>query len=267
MRPKTKATVLSLIVCMLINGILVGGFFIGGSRTLKSALAGLETKTEEADDMGGTEAPPPPIFVSSAEETLRRALDLLPPVVLGGGGFLTALLWLAVQGIARRAVGTEAPPPGRADDIPGTVPESPPEPKPLETVEASPGPAVQILSILQRQGRMIDFLQENLDAYEDAQIGAAVRSIHQGCRSALAEHIELVPIYEDAEGEAVTVPEGFDAGQVRLTGSVSGEPPFRGVLQHRGWRVRRIDLPKMTEPIEKDWIIAPAEVEVAGRPG
>jgi hypothetical protein len=265
MRPKTKATVLSLIVCMIVNGVLVGGLFIAGSRTLQTALAGFETQTGQVDGGVAAEAPPPAVSGSGAEETLRRALDLLPPVVLGGGAFLTMILWLAVQGIARRTAAAEAPPPQRSTEKPGKAPDSPPEQRPLETVEASPGPAVQILSILQRQGRMIDFLQENLDAYDDAQIGAAVRSIHQGCRSALAEHIELVPIYEDPEGEAVTVPEGFNASQVRLTGSVSGEPPFRGVLQHRGWRIRRIELPRMTEPIEKDWIIAPAEVEIAGR--
>lgn len=265
MRPKTKATVLSLIVCMIVNGILVGGIFFAGSRTLQSALAGLESRVGEADDGEGANASLPSMPGSDAEETLRRALDLLPPVVLGGGALLTMILWLSVQGIARRAAGAEALPPRRGPDISEKAPDTPLDPKPLETAEASPGPAVQILSILQRQGRMIDFLQENLDAYDDAQIGAAVRSIHQGCRSALADHIELVPIYEDPEGGDVTVPEGFDAGQVRLTGSVSGEPPFRGVLQHRGWRIRRIDLPKITKPIEKDWVIAPAEVEVSGR--
>src|SRR5207253_6846543 len=37
------------------------------------------------------------------------------------------------------------------------------------------GAAVQLLAILQREGRLLDFLQEDVDGYADAQIGAAVR--------------------------------------------------------------------------------------------
>ncbi len=260
MRPKTKVTVLTFLLCILFNGILVGGLFVAGRQTLQQALAGLEESPADPAAPPGQGATP----AAGAEEILRRAGDLLPPVVLGGGAALTLLLWLTVQGVGRRAAAASPPRPKAAAPAAGPPPRAPERPASLETAEASPGPAVQILSILQREGRLIDFLQENLEAYDDAQIGAAVRSIHQGCRSALAEHVELAPVFEDAEGESVTVPEGFDARSVRLTGSVSGDPPFRGVLQHRGWRVRRIDLPKTTDRQKEDWILAPAEVEIGG---
>ena len=93
-----------------------------------------------------------------------------------------------------------------------------------------------MLAILQRQGRLIDFLQEDLAPFEDAQIGAAVRSVHAGCKQALDEHIQLEAIYPEAEGSVVSVPSGFDAYAIRLSGNVSGEPPFTGTLRHRGWR-------------------------------
>ena len=98
--------------------------------------------------------------------------------------------------------------------------------------------------------------------YDDAQIGAAVRNIHAGCRQALAEHVKLEPIYNEAEGSSVAVQPGFDAHAVRLTGDVVGEPPFRGELRHRGWRVVSIDLPQQAHGQDKQMIVAAAEVEL-----
>jgi hypothetical protein len=99
-----------------------------------------------------------------------------------------------------------------------------------------------------------------LSGYDDAQIGAAVRTIHAGCREALLEHVTLEPIYSENEGSQVTVDAGFDANAVRLVGNVTGEPPFRGTLVHRGWRVAKLALPRQTSDKEK--VIAPAEVEI-----
>jgi len=100
--------------------------------------------------------------------------------------------------------------------------------------------------------------------YEDAQVGAAVRNIHQGCKEALDEHVELNPVFEtEAEGAEVTVPAGFDAHAIRLTGNVMGDPPFRGVLRHRGWQVVRFDLPQQVPDQDPEtWVLAPAEVEI-----
>ena len=167
-------------------------------------------------------------------------------VKVGVGGVLTLILWLLVFSLGRRL-----PRQVSIETGPSTVPEGRP----------FPDAAVQILAALQRDGRLIDFLQEDLSHYEDSQIGAAVRTIHAGCKGALKEHMEIRPVFVEKEGATVTVPPGFDAKAIRLTGNVTGDPPFRGILRHRGWRVERIRLPQSVEQ-KNHWILAPAEVEV-----
>ncbi|GAB5520889.1 MAG: hypothetical protein RhofKO_31400 [Rhodothermales bacterium] len=138
----------------------------------------------------------------------------------------------------------------------------PPKPEPLALPKPSPAPAIQLLSLLQRKGRLLDFLQEDIRPFTDAQIGAAVRNVHEGCKEALAESVVLEPIYDVSEGSAITVPADFDAKAVRLTGSVTGEPPFNGSVQHRGWRVAEVKLPEQLPGKDADMVVAPAEVEV-----
>lgn len=121
--------------------------------------------------------------------------------------------------------------------------------------------AVQLLAILQRDGRLVDFLMEDLTAYQDAQVGAAVRDVHAGCRTALTRYADLVPVMDDEEGQTVTVDRGTDPATVKVTGTVTGEPPYRGVLRHRGWQVTRVELPPL--PASGRTVIAPAEVEVS----
>lgn len=121
--------------------------------------------------------------------------------------------------------------------------------------------SLQLLGLLQKEGRLIDFLQEDIADYDDAQIGAAVRNIHRDCRAALAEHMKLEPVLEGEEDSKHTVEAGFDASTIRLIGNVTGEPPFEGVLRHHGWRA--VD-PKLPEPPKSGdpSVIAPAEVEL-----
>ncbi|MBI3784096.1 MAG: DUF2760 domain-containing protein [Deltaproteobacteria bacterium] len=125
-----------------------------------------------------------------------------------------------------------------------------------------PAPALQLLALLQQEGRFVDFLQEEIEPYSDAQVGAAVRAIHSGCRKALRDRIELQRVLEGDDGSPVTVAAGFDPAAIRLTGNVSGEPPFRGTLQHGGWRASKVALPQSTG-VHDATIIAAAEVEVA----
>ncbi len=137
------------------------------------------------------------------------------------------------------------------------------EPKRKEVVlrEAGPDAALQLLSLLQREGRFIDFLEEDVSSFSDAQIGAAARVVHDGCRKALREHVPIEPVRGEDEGAKIKLEKGFDASRVRLTGNVTGEPPFTGTLAHRGWKAGEVKLPKMTEGHDAT-ILAPAEVEV-----
>ena len=120
---------------------------------------------------------------------------------------------------------------------------------------------LHLMSLLQREGRLIDFLKEELEHYEDAQIGAAVRSIQENCQKTLNRYVDPQAILDQEEGEEVTVPEGFDPSVIKLTGNVSGDPPFKGALQHRGWRAGRRNLPTLSGTVDPD-VISPAEVEI-----
>ncbi|MCF7854224.1 MAG: DUF2760 domain-containing protein [Candidatus Pacebacteria bacterium] len=121
--------------------------------------------------------------------------------------------------------------------------------------------AVYTLVLLQREGRLIDFLKEDIDVYGDEQVGAAVRQIHTGCRKVLDDNFGVSPVDERGEGEPVDIPPGFDSGAIRLTGNVRGDPPFKGTLQHGGWKVTKVDFPERHAKLDPA-IICPAEVEL-----
>jgi hypothetical protein len=123
---------------------------------------------------------------------------------------------------------------------------------------------LRLLALLQRKGRLVDFLMEEIQPYEDAQIGAAVREIHQECQAALKEHLILEPVLASSEGEEVEIPVGFDAAAVRLTGNVTGQPPFRGMVKHHGWRAKELRLAPIPEG-QDEWVLMPAEVELTYR--
>ena len=124
------------------------------------------------------------------------------------------------------------------------------------------GPDLRILAVLQRDGRLVDFLQEDIDAYSDAQIGAAVRDIHRGCRKALHEYLKIEPVLNAAEEAQVTVAADFDPAAIRLIGNVNGSPPFQGVLKHHGWRARAVQLPALPASKDDTSVLSPAEVEI-----
>jgi hypothetical protein len=188
-------------------------------------------------------------------------------------------LWLAIQCFFLVLFARRLPAdavqllPGQPDKLPALPPEEaelvPPAPAaplvPPPRLSGAPdgnGAAVQLLAILQREGRLLDFLQEDVDAYSDAQIGAAVRDIHRGCKKALAEHMPLEPVLREKENAQVRVDAGFDPSRIRLVGNVVGEPPFTGALRHHGWRIAKVTLPALaggTDPT----VVAPAEVELA----
>ena len=121
--------------------------------------------------------------------------------------------------------------------------------------------ALQVLGLLQREGRLVDFLRESLEEHADAQIGAAVRDIHRGCRKVLEEHLRLEPVMPGREEGPVVVPRGFDPTEVRLIGKASGDPPFRGTLVHHGWRAVDVKLPTLSDGVDRR-VLAPAEVRL-----
>jgi hypothetical protein len=120
---------------------------------------------------------------------------------------------------------------------------------------------VHLIGVLQREGRLMDFFSEDLQAYEDAQIGAAVRSIHENCKRALDKYLALDAVVAENEGDDITVEKDFDPNLLKLTGNVTGHPPFKGTVRHRGWRIRKIELPTLSGR-QDPGIIAPAEVEI-----
>lgn len=121
--------------------------------------------------------------------------------------------------------------------------------------------ALHVLAVLQREGRFVDFLQEDLTAFSDAEVGAAARAVHEGCRRTFASYLTLEPVYGDPEGASIVVEQGFNPAAVRLTGNVVGSPPFKGSLRHHGWRVTGMKLPRPPEG-QDPAILAPAEVEL-----
>jgi hypothetical protein len=137
----------------------------------------------------------------------------------------------------------------------------------LNAPKEEPGPLkpsgvpLRVLALLQREGRLVDFLLEDIQGYADDQVGAAVRDIHRQCQAALKEHLELEPVLAQSEGAQVEVPAGFDPSAIRLTGNVTGQPPFNGTLQHHGWRVKELRLAAPPEG-QDELVLCPAEVEM-----
>ncbi|MCE3607093.1 DUF2760 domain-containing protein [Massilia sp. P8910] len=161
---------------------------------------------------------------------------------------------------------------GRIERVRDGMPAPTPAPVPVVPVAAAPAPApkpaaptpdaaLQLLSLFQRDARLIDFTQENLSGFSDADIGAAARVVHEGCAKVLREHFTIVPVRDEAEGSRITLNEGFDARAVRLTGNVVGKAPFNGSISHRGWRAADVRLPTLAVGHDTT-VLAQAEVEL-----
>lgn len=163
---------------------------------------------------------------------------------------------LAGRLVRLREQATDAEPPAEAGAEEAAAPA-----RPAIVHETTPEAALQLLGLLQRDARFIDFVQEDIGAYSDADIGAAARVVHEGCRKVLREHFSIQPLRAENEGSRITLPEGFDAAAVRVTGNVVGKAPFTGTLSHRGWRATDTRLPKLAAGHDAA-IVAQAEVEL-----
>jgi hypothetical protein len=120
--------------------------------------------------------------------------------------------------------------------------------------------ALQLLALLQREGRFVDFIQQDVAGFGDADIGAAARVVHEGCRRALRAHARVVSVRNEAEGSAVVLERA--SADVKLVGNVAGSAPFRGVLRHRGWRVEGLTLPTLLGSHDPT-VVAAAELELS----
>ena len=138
--------------------------------------------------------------------------------------------------------------------------ETPPVEEAKKPAKLSPEP-LRLLTLLQREGRLLDFLLEDIQGAPDEQVGAGVRELHRKAQAVIKEHLVLEPVLPKNEGETVEVPPSFDPSAIRLIGNVTGQPPFRGTLQHHGWRVKNYTLPVPPEG-QDQFVLAPAEVEL-----
>ena len=150
-----------------------------------------------------------------------------------------------------------------------------PQPKRVAIAERPAGPAkpatppkparseaISLLAALQREGRFVDFLKEELAGYSDSQVGAVARDLHRDCAKVVDRMFAIKPLLSEGEGASIEVPAGFDAARYRLVGNVSGTPPFRGALVHHGWQATACELPEWVGGETSSHVIAPAEVEI-----
>jgi hypothetical protein len=154
---------------------------------------------------------------------------------------------------------------GRPLPLPEATPAPPaptpaPSPAPVRT-EQPHAPALALLGMLQREGRLVDFLQEDLTGAPDDAVGGAARTVHEGCRRVLRQYLVLERARPEPEGDRLVLPAGFDPQRVRLTGNVTGSPPFEGTLRHPGWVATEVKLPPVAEGMDVR-VLHPAEVEL-----
>lgn len=240
--------VFMVLLFIVINGLLWGCFHMGSQMI--SALGQIPDQ-------------PPKLTEILQEVTYYKQLAEIYFIPISAGFFFifTIIFWLFLR-IANAGLFKKAQKPvavekkKRSADVP--VDSKKIE---MEKMEQDQRLFLYLLSLLQREGRLLDFFSENLDLYEDDQIGAAVRSIHQNCKKVIDKNLSPRPVVEQGEGEEFTVEPNFDPNAIKLTGNVSGDPPFRGVLRHKGWQTQKLELPTLSSGQDSK-IIAPAEVEI-----
>lgn len=239
-----RSLVFMLVLGLVALGAAAAGFHFGFQWIARDTLAQATPEITAAD------------LAARIVET-QHTYFLYLAASVGGLLVLCGLVaWIGLRGMAKRlfvrATGTA---PAKTKTATGTAEEQKSQKIRQQRLY------LHLLAVLQRQGRLVDFLFEDLDAYEDAQIGAAVRGIHENCRKVVAKNLSLTAVIDGTEGQEVTIEEGFDPVAVKLTGNVTGEPPFRGILRHKGWRTDKIEMPVLSETQDAA-VIAPAEVEI-----
>ena len=196
------------------------------------------------------------VLIAAALIAVLNALLLLPvmgvyTIPIAAFALLLAIAILALFLFERRETPAPLPPP---------VAAKPPPPLPERHPEAE---VVAFLGLLQEKGRLVDFLMDDVSIYDDSRVGAAARVVHFGCRDVLQEHFKITPISDAEEGSQVMIPENYSIDEYRLMGKITGNPPFRGILLHKGWKTESVKLPRLIKTEEKRLpSITPALIEV-----
>jgi uncharacterized protein DUF2760 len=240
--------VITLIMAML-AGAVSAGFYFGGNSLLSTF------SSEEGQTLLVQKIPEVIVFLSLALDNFYVwVLPIVAGTFLVSGWGVWLILSVSTASVFRPM---EAVPAGGREN----------KPKKRDFIdqkieqERKRRLFLHSLSVLQRDGRLLDFFDEDLSVYEDHQIGAAVRSIQEDCKKAVKKYIDPKPVIEGEEGEAVTIEPGFDIDAITLVGNVSGEPPFQGILKHRGWKAGKKEVPKLSD-IQNSDIMTPAEIEI-----
>lgn len=170
------------------------------------------------------------LFDSQRSVAIRHALESSPA---------PSLTSPPPEAAATPAAPTTAEPPGRSD-------------------------ALTLLAMLQREARLVDLIQEPLEQYSDAQIGAAARPCLSQCRATLARALDLRPVTESAEGETLEIPASASPLRIQWVGDLpagSGSATRRGRIVHPGWQAQRCELAHWTGSAVDQAVIAPVQVE------
>jgi hypothetical protein len=192
----------------------------------------------------------PAIYISVGAAGVLLVEVVLLFVVCGGFGRL-GLAWQAFRRVTSD--------PAFAEKVHTLLNPPPPEPPRPPKRDAAP---LRLLALLQRgDGRFLDFVLEDISAAPDDTLGAGVRQLHATWQSVMKEHFTLEPVLPNREEETVTIPAGFDPSAIRLTGNVTGQPPFTGTLKHHGWKVKDYKLAAPPEG-QDEFVMAPAEVDI-----
>ena len=198
-------------------------------------------------------------FVLSALYLLPLPEGMLPPEFAPYRDFvfMALALYIVVAALFRKRPPAPAP-------KPAAVPAPAPQVVAAREEAAQAGGALVLLSQLQEKGRLLDFLMEDITAYQDAQVAAASRVVHQGCAAVICEYFDIAPLHAGKEGERISADTAADPDRYRLSGKLAGSGPYQGVVVHRGWRTTKLALPRYTRTIDptQPATITPVEVEV-----
>lgn len=205
------------------------------------------------------------VLIAALAACLLSALNFLPADTLpaSSGSYLNAGVILLTLFIAWQSLAASRS--RRESSIPAVQPPPPvAPPKPAKPEPTQTGEALILLSLLQEKGRFLDYVTEDITAFNDAQVAAASRVVHQGCSAVIKECLALSPTHEGKEGDRITLDKSSDPNRYRLLGKVPQEPPYQGVVVHRGWQTTKLALPRFTRPVDPTGpnVITPMDVEV-----